>query len=245
MQYHSYLFNCFFALKYVSIKKQYLLWFVGICNFIQGWLSFDFLPMVVISNILVIFIYYSYQDRPKFNKKDLYPLYYGLGALLFVGIIRLIQNSLYFGSIEGTINDLKGAYEFRALNLYSGLPADHFFILNIFKTYKSLINGTIQAFYFNIPLIEINTIMICSLLSCLAFRVNLSFIKATFTQIKYLFFILLSCTFGSFIWIFMMKNHAAIHLHILPRHMIMLFIGIIIVVAVIIRNNLSYKQNSE
>jgi len=103
------------------------------------------------------------------------------------------------------------------------------------KFHKYFNNSSVP--YFNFPLVEIFilTTLIIGLLAFTNIRITLNckYLDTTSLFPRITLF-LIGCFIAGFAWVALMKNHAAIHLHLIPSQLILLFIGLLVFISVIL-----------
>jgi hypothetical protein len=248
LHYQSYSMSLLFVqlfavMKYLQLKNSRYLFYTLVCIFIQGWLTFDFIPLVIIINIALIPLYLLLKEDAKLSMKDFFPFICSCITYFVVIITRLIQNMIYYGSVSGVLNDLKDSFMLRTTGSANALYAPpSYYIFSLAKSYRDLVNT--NEVYFNFPLIDIYLFVAFIFLVLAIYKISVRFPHYTLTPSvnSKIFLWLLTSFICGITWIALMKNHARDHFHFLPRHFIVLFIGLTSLVALLINK---YKNPGE
>ena len=233
--------------QFLNTNKKIYGFILLLFGFLQGALSFDFiLPGVGIS---LLFLFFPLNENISFNwkllKKLLCPIIIlTLGAIIAF-ILHFIQNSLYFGSVKLAFNDLFGAFLYRSSQISYRLYADSLsikklYFYNLVRNYWGHLINTNRYFGFPLAFISILFSYICAIFGYLKFKLSCNKIEIKSDYFKRALFFLLVALAVSSTWVLFMRNHSAIHIHIIPRHFIVLFIALMTFLITLL--NLFYKE---
>lgn len=229
LYYYSYAFSLlmfmfYITSKYIQKPKNIYLAILGVLGVVQIWFSFDLIPMIFLSIFAIQFL-------PLKKQRNKYKLLVGPAGIVAIGfiigfVLRILHNSIYYGNIPDTINDLVGVFAWRSSGLYDGMPLSSFYIQNILANYNFTQIPSIDFFGLQIQMCAF------AILGLLILLANLTKKKKYINLIIYMILTIIA----SYIWIYIMRNHAAIHTFVLTRHFILMLISIFIVVAILIKD---------
>lgn len=238
----------YFIYMYMKYRKKRYAVVLVLFGFLQGALSFDYIPVGVGISFLTLF--FPVNKKFYFNKKMFFPAIFMLSGVSIAFLLHFIQNGIYFNSFSKAFEDLFGSFIIRSsstkyLNLGWRKTEDMYFY-SLLREYSGYLNTNR---YFGFPL-AFFSVFLSFIFACLGYlniniyKNNLCFKSAYFKSI----FIFLICAIAiSSAWVLIMKQHSVIHIIFLPRHYILLFMAFITVLISlsnhIIKKNMQFLYN--
>jgi len=234
LYYYSYAFSLMLIMYYATAKyfsklsKKYLV-ILLIIAIIQMWFSFDLLPMILLSifSISILFI------TPKLKSYLLKPSITVFQGYILGFIMRLIHNNLYYKNISDTITELINTFLWRSTGTYAGMEPSLFYIDQVLKKYNNVYIPS--ELFFGLQ-IQVFAFILLALLLILSYYLKNN-------RYRNMSYFLLFSIFASYIWIYIMRNHGAIHYFVLTRQFIPMIIAIFIVISILLIDLVSFSKN--
>ena len=229
--------------QFLNTNKKRYGYILILIGFLQGALSFDYiLPGIGIS---LLFLFFPLNKNISFNKKLFYPTIILTFGVIIAFILHFIQNSLYFGSVKSAFNDLFEALIGRSsqasgIENLNWLKIEDTYFYNLIRNYFAYWLNTNRYFGFPLVFISILFSYICAIFGYLKAKLYCNKIEIKSDYFKRALFFLLGALAVSSTWVLFIKNHSAIHTHIIPRHFILLFIALMTFLITLF--NLFYKE---
>lgn len=199
----------------LSIKKLYTASFL--ISFLQGWMTFDYFFLVTFGTAPFLLLFRA--D----NKVILKIMFFNFIGFSIAHGLHFIQVIYFFGGIEEAINDFLGAAKTRSLESTISLSS-------VFYDYFSYYIRRSRYFNFKIQyLLVIHTFFFIR-----DYFVRKNNLKSSLTSPLVLS--LLSLLISS-LWLIVMKQHASIHTHFIPRHYYPFYMMLVLSIYLYIVNN--------
>ena len=219
--YHNYTFSLFLIqlgfLLYFFKKKIKLsnsnLATLAILGFIQGWFSFEYFLLISLSPLSFALLY-SQIDNKEDRKRFILVTFFLVVGCCFAFLLHFIQNSLYFGSVTGAFRDLFERGRTRLLSQPIRWEIDRIsMLLNYFFLYPRSFN----FFIINFPVFLGVTLILMWFQHITITIQNPIQVKLQWISSRRNYFVILTALLASFLWIFIMYNHASSEIAHLPR----------------------------
>jgi len=235
LYYYSYAFSLMLIMYFVTAKylikpKKLLLILLFIMGIVQMWFSFDLLPMILISIFSISFLPFVKNIKSILVKPSIMVL---LGFIAGF-IMRLFHNNLYFNNWGNTITELINTFLWRSTGTYAGMAPDSFYIEQILRNYNS--TYITSNLFFGIQ-IQVFAFILLVILALLIYKLRVD-------KYKRLFLYLLLSIVSSYIWVYVMRNHSAIHYFVLTRQFAPMFIAIFITIFILLSDLLSISKKN-
>jgi hypothetical protein len=232
-----------------SFSRQItILVFIG---FISGWIGFDFLPA---QGLVFVFVYVGhaiYLKRESLRSSLLTMIAPGFalasGMVTAIGT-HFLQNTLYFGSAEMAWKDLLGSAAARAgadfvANEMSpeyfggiaakieslGYKADPLSAVALF--FESFVTDWSSFYWLGAFSVAVVALVYCR-----------NEIRINRTQCLTLCSLIAAAIFSGVVWTILMPKHAVIHMHFVPRHLLVSIIAAIFILVIALN---SFAKPSE
>ena len=184
---------------------------VGVFAFVQGWLSFDFMFLVTLAALPLL-----WSERKLSRGSATAFMLVPLLAWGLADFLHFLQVAVYYGSLLDAVKDFTGAALGRSVGPYvdyvGPLPSRAALLLDYIRTFVFLPN---KFFGWSLPVAAVG-LMLLLLWSDVGNIAQKEALRALTT--------LILSMFVSSVWVFVMQQHAVVHTHLLPRHFLLLFV---------------------
>jgi hypothetical protein len=205
---------------------------IAVAAFLQGFLSLDFFFLVVLAPLPFLLF------ERRLNREAV--VLFSVVPLLAFGAaqaLHLLQVAIHHGSLTTALGDLVGSALGRSLGPYGDFSGE-------LPSYGALALRYLQDFVFS-PNAFFGWALPVTLLVFIAhlFVYNTMSLEAKHQALRALTAMLMAILASS-LWVLVMRQHAVVHTHILPRHYLLLFTVALYLEAHLLRSLLSEATTS-
>jgi hypothetical protein len=206
------------------LRQKPRLWIIALLGFAQGWLSFDFIFLATLAPLAIEPLSASLERRgPAYTRrwKELLAGCVGFGSAM---ALHIVQVTTYRGSFVTAIADLGQSAATRSGESGAGILEKLRVAGELIWNYAVHLSADPRFFGWNLAA---GIVVMAVTLVILGFAANMrnpeSRERNPFVTLTTRFLIpILPAFFISVLWLVVMRQHALIHTHFLPRHLFLL-----------------------